>query len=225
MDGLIGTLLDDVVGGRLVPGEPIPSEADLASRFGVNRLTIREAISKLQAQGIVRTVPGRRSALNPVSQWTDIAAALFVVRSKIGPAQSSIQLLQLRRMIETGACGLAATRMGPADLSELEREVEQMKAAADVNDVARFVAHDIAFHDIIMAASGNQFVRILFDPLQELLYEHRTETSKVPAVQQHAIAQHTLVVEALRTQDSDTAMSAMGGHIDQTERDLIHYVL
>ncbi|WP_028709558.1 FadR/GntR family transcriptional regulator [Propionicicella superfundia] len=225
VDNLTGELLGDIVAGRLVAGGSLPSEADLAVRFGVNRLTIREAVRKLQAQGIVHTVAGRRSEVNPISRWTDIGAALQVVEARIGPAESSIQLLQLRRMIETGACALAATRMDPAGLRRLEGEVDGMREAAAANDVAAYVVHDIAFHDVILDSCGNQFLRILLDPLQELLRERRTETSKVPAVQQHAIEMHTAVLEALRTQDAEIAYAAMSAHMDQTERDLIHYVL
>ena len=72
VDQLIAELLADIVAGRLQPEQPLPAEAELATRFEVNRLTIREALRKLQAQGIVSTVPGRRSALNPVARWTDI---------------------------------------------------------------------------------------------------------------------------------------------------------
>ncbi len=197
----------------------------MATRFDVNRLTLREAIRKLQAQGIVHTVPGRRSELNPVSRWTDIGAALQVAEAQIGRADSSIQLLQLRRMIETGACAMAATRMGPADLQRMEQELDGMRAASAINDVEAFVMHDIAFHDVILDSCGNRFVRTLFDPLQALLIQRRTDTSRVPAVQEHAIEMHAAVLEALRTQDADLAHAAMSAHMDQTERDLIRYVL
>ncbi len=225
VDQLIAELLDDIVAGRLVPGESLPAVAELATRFDVNRLTLREAIRKLQAQGIVHTVPGRRSELNPVSRWTDIGAALQVAEAQIGRADSSIQLLQLRRMIETGACAIAATRMGPADLQRMEQELDGMRAASAINDVEAFVMHDIAFHDVILDSCGNRFVRTLFDPLQALLIQRRTDTSRVPAVQEHAIEMHAAVLEALRTQDADLAHAAMSAHMDQTERDLIRYVL
>lgn len=131
VDQLIAELLADIVAGRLQPEQPLPAEAELATRFEVNRLTIREALRKLLAQGIVSTVPGRRSALNPVARWTDISAALQLVEARIGPAESSIQLLQLRRMIETGACALAATRIDEAVLQGLERELNGMRAASE----------------------------------------------------------------------------------------------
>ncbi|MFT0846978.1 FadR/GntR family transcriptional regulator [Actinomycetaceae bacterium L2_0104] len=225
VDGLIGELLDDISTGRLVEGEPIPSEAELAERFKVNRLTIREALRKMQAQGIIRTVPGRRSELNPVSQWVDIGAALRIVGARIGAKEASIQLLQLRRMIETEACGLAAPRMDEAALKALEWELDGMRTASAVNDVDKFVRHDIAFHDIILEASGNALLRILLDPLQTLLEEGRTQTSRVPEVQRNAVRMHAAIVEALRSGDARKAHDAMSAHITQTERDLAHYVL
>ena len=98
-------------------------------------------------------------------------------------------------------------------------------AASAINDVEAFVMHDIAFHDVILDSCGNRFVRTLFDPLQALLIQRRTDTSRVPAVQEHAIEMHAAVLEALRTQDADLAHAAMSAHMDQTERDLIRYVL
>ena len=61
--------------------------------------------------------------------------------------------------------------------------------------------------------------------LQALLKQRRTDTSRVPAVQEHAIEMHNAVLDALRTQDADLAAAAMAAHMDQTERDLIRYVL
>ncbi len=225
VDGLISELLDDISAGRLVEGEPIPAEAELAERFKVNRLTIREALRKMQAQGIVRTVPGRRSELNPVSQWVDIGAALRIVGARIGAAEASIQLLQLRRMIETEACGLAALRMEETNLDALDRELTGMREAAGRNDVDKFVRHDIAFHDVILEASGNALLKILLDPLQSLLEEGRTETSRVPDVQRNAIEMHAAIIEALRSGDTARAHDAMSAHITQTEQDLARYVL
>ncbi|MFT3942312.1 MAG: FCD domain-containing protein [Ancrocorticia sp.] len=225
VDGLIEQLLTDIADGRLVEGEPIPSEAELAERFEVNRLTIREALRKMQAQGIVRTVPGRRSELNPLSQWVDIGAALRIVGSRIGSQQASLQLLQLRRMIETEACALAAPLMGEEEIMRLERELEGMRGAAAANDVDLFVKHDLAFHDLILDSCGNALLRILMEPLQNLLETGRRETSSVPQVQHNAITMHADIIAAIRSGSSDRGRESMLAHMEQTQRDLIHYVL
>ncbi|MGO1591602.1 MAG: FadR/GntR family transcriptional regulator [Ancrocorticia sp.] len=225
VDAVISQMLSDIAEGNLEEGAAIPSEADLAQRFDVNRLTIREAVSKMKAQGIVRAVPGRRSELNPVSHWVDIGAVLKIVEQRIGGAEASVQLVQLRRMIETGACGIAATQISTSELAQLDIELDGMKDAQKVNDVEKFVRHDIAFHDVILDACGNAFLRMLLDPLQELLKDRRRETSAVPQVQINAIDMHRQIIVALRSEDPETARSAMSDHIDQTERDLNQYVL
>ncbi len=225
VDSLINELLNDIMAGHLVESRPIPAEAELAERFHVNRLTMREALRKMQAQGIVRTVPGRRSELNPLSQWVDIGAALRVVGSRIGAQQASLQLLQLRRMIETEACALAAPLIGSEEIERLERELEGMRAAADANDVDVFVRHDLAFHDLILDSCGNALLRILMEPLHNLMEKGRSETSRIPQVQRNAIEMHAAIVAALRSGSSERGREAMIAHMEQTERDLIHYVL
>lgn len=225
VDGLIDELLNDIVAGRLVEGEPIPAEAELAERFQVNRLTMREALRKMQAQGIVRTVPGRRSELNPLSQWVDIGAALRIVGSRIGSQQASLQLLQLRRMIETEACALAAPLITAEGIEQLERDLDGMRVATQANDVDLFVKYDLAFHDLILDSCGNALLRILMEPLHNLMEEGRRETSSVPQVQRNAIEMHSAIIVALRSGSSESGREAMLAHMEQTERDLINYVL
>ncbi len=225
VDGLIDELLNDIVAGRLVEGEPIPAEAELAERFQVNRLTMREALRKMQAQGIVRTVPGRRSELNPLSQWVDIGAALRIVGSRIGSQQASLQLLQLRRMIETEACALAAPLITAEGIEQLERDLDGMRVATQANDVDLFVKYDLAFHDLILDSCGNALLRILMEPLHNLMEEGRRETSSVPQVQRNAIEMHSAIIVALRSGSSESSREAMLAHMEQTERDLINYVL
>lgn len=225
VDSLIDQLLNDIASGRLIENQPIPAEAELAERFHVNRLTIREALRKMQAQGIVRTVPGRRSELNPLSQWVDIGAALRIVGSRIGSEQASFQLLQLRRMIETEACALAAPLIGAEGIEQLERDLKNMRKAAEANDVDVFVQYDLAFHDLILDSCGNALLRILLEPLHGLMEKGRRETSSVPRVQRNAIEMHSAIILALRSGSPARGREAMIAHMEQTEQDLIHYVL
>lgn len=225
VDLAVDRLLDDIVAGRLVPGEHIPAESELAERFDMSRLTLREAMKKLQARRVISTVRGRRSVVNPVAEWTDIAAILRMAEGTLGQGETSLQLLQLRRMIETGACALAATRAGEADYSALGSALRGMREASAADDVDRFVAEDMLFHDLIIHASGNVFLRIILEPLHRMLYQRRLETSRVPVVQEHAIERHTAILDALRAADTEAARSAMDAHMDQTEADLLRFVL
>jgi DNA-binding FadR family transcriptional regulator len=140
-------------------------------------------------------------------------------------AQASIQLIQLRRMLETGACELAAERITDADVQTLYGYVEAMRNAHEVNDVTAFVAADLAFHDLILHASENVFVAVLFEPLHRLLERRRTETSAVRDIQEHAIGHHRNIAEALKSRDPDRSREAMAAHMQQTLDDLKNLVL
>jgi DNA-binding FadR family transcriptional regulator len=100
-----------------------------------------------------------------------------------------------------------------------------MRLAHDGNDLAAFVEADLAFHDLILQASENVFVAALFEPLHRVLEKRRTETSKVPDIQKHAIGHHQNIVDALASRDPHRARDAMDAHMQQTLDDLKTYVL
>ena len=100
-----------------------------------------------------------------------------------------------------------------------------MRIAADANNVDVFVKHDLAFHDLILDSCGNALLRILMEPLHNLMEKGRRETSSVPQVQRNAIEMHLAIIVALRSGSSDQGREAMIAHMEQTERDLIQYVL
>lgn len=224
VDVVASALLERVVDGRTPPGRLLPPETELAAEHDVSRLTVREALKVLQTQGVVEVQRGRGTVVRPTSTWTAIdAVALALDRS--GGEQAALQLLQLRRMVESGAAELAAAHRTDADLAELEHHLAAMRTAHDATDVAGFVAADIAFHDVVFRASGNPFVAVLLGPLSAVLRARREETSRHEPVQVNAIAEHTAVLEAVRSADPATARAAMESHMDQTLADLRRHVL
>jgi DNA-binding GntR family transcriptional regulator len=120
---------------------------------------------------------------------------------------------------------LAAQRITDAELESLHIQVEELREAHRVQDLARFVAADLAFHDEILHASEIVFVAVLFEPLHRVLEKRRTETSQVPAIQEHAIGHHQGIYDALAARDPRRARDAMDAHMQQTLDDLRSYVL
>ncbi|ROP34590.1 FadR/GntR family transcriptional regulator [Pseudokineococcus lusitanus] len=216
---------DDVLEGRFPPGTQLPPEADLAERYGVSRLTAREAIKLLQAQGVVRGVPGRRSEVAPVAQWTGLEMLVRSVSRADDAGPVALQLVAVRRMIETGAAALAAEHRTDDDLAALERHLGGMRDAHTAADVDAFVRADIAFHDVVLRAGGNVFLAVVMEPLGRVLQHARRDTSSHEPVQRHAIAEHGHVLDAVRARDAERARDAMASHMDQTEADLRHFVL
>ena len=222
---VVDAILDDIVGGSIAIGEGLPSEAEIAETHDVSRLTVREAIRTLQAQGVLQVKTGKGSFVNPVSEWTSFEAVLRVSAAGSSDGDVAIQLLELRRIFEIGAAALAAERRTEADLGHLSALVDDMRIAHTRNDVASFVEADIAFHDVILKASHNIFLAAMFEPLTRVLRERREQTSRVRDIQIHAIAEHEGILRALETGDPAEAQEAMQSHMTQTLDDLQTYVL
>lgn len=218
-------LLDRIIAGEFAPGAPVPGELDLAERHEVSRMTVREAIKTLTAQNILRVERGRGTFVNPISRWSSLHAVLRATSEGTDGGNSAVQLIELRRMLETGASELAAERITEEELQELGATVDAMRQAHAARDVRRFVEADLAFHDVVLRASGNPFVVVLLEPLSQVLAERRSETSAVPEIQEHAIEMHTAICAALGRRDPEAARTAMDAHMQQTLDDLRTYIL
>ncbi|ALO67934.1 GntR family transcriptional regulator [Arthrobacter alpinus] len=224
-DVVADDLLDRIVAGEFAPNSLVPGELELSSQHEVSRMTVREAMKTLVAQRILRVERGRGTFVNPLASWGSLNAVLRAVSEGEDHAVVAVQLIELRRMLETGACELAASRITDEDLEDMGQQLSKMKAAHEASDVPAFVASDLAFHDIILQASGNIFVSVLFDPLHRILESRRAETSQVPQIQSNAIAMHGAILTALSKRKPELARVAMDNHMAQTLDDLKSYVL
>lgn len=222
---VVDGLLDAIISGRLVAGEPLPPEGDLAEEFGVSRLTMREGVKLLQAQGVIVQVPGSRHRIAPTEEWTGLEAVVRHARSAGARERSSLEMLEMRVMFEIGAAELAAGRRTEADLERMQLLLDQMREAHEKTDVDAFVAADLAFHDVVFRAADNRILVASMRPLTTMLQETRSETSAVPEIREHAIVEHEGVLAALRTGSADAAREAMSSHMRQTRDDLLRFVL
>ncbi|MDQ0823076.1 GntR family transcriptional repressor for pyruvate dehydrogenase complex [Arthrobacter sp. V1I7] len=218
-------LLDRIIAGEFPPGTSVPGELELSARHEVSRMTVREAMKTLEAQRILSVERGRGTFVNPLNRWGSLEAVLRAASEGKNDASAAVQLIELRRMLESGACELAATRIGDADLASLHGHLEAMRTAHGTNDLAAFVEADLAFHDVILKASENVFAAVLFEPLHRILEKRRTETSEVPDIQEHAIWHHQQIADALASRDPHRARDAMDAHMQQTLDDLKSFVL
>lgn len=102
--------------------------------------------------------------------------------------------------------------------------IADMKRSHESGDLDGFVEADIGFHDAVLKASGNPFVRALFAQLGQLLYMTRRETSAVNEIQQHAIDYHQRVLDSILSGDAERSRQSMDEHMDQTNEDYERYV-
>lgn len=223
-EDLADQLLGEVVDGRFAVESLLPPEDDLASAYGVSRLTVREAIRILRSKNVVEIHRGRGTFVNKPEAWSSLDAIVRLATSGDSAAGVSERLLEARAMVEIGAARLAAVRRSDEHLAELETCLDEMVAGADAGDVELFVDGDIAFHDVIMRASGNLFVPFMFEPFGQLLRHTREQTSAVPEIQRNAIDHHRTILGCLASGDEIRTRDAMEAHMEQTRADLRHYV-
>ncbi len=217
-------ILEQIINGDYAPLQALPPEGDLATAAGVSRLTVREALQKLQAQNVVQVKRGLGTYVNPTAQWTDLEAILRAAAVRANSPDVALRLLEIRRMVETGAAELAALHASDDDLDHMQRAVFELEQAHAAQDLDAVTAADLAFHDAVFRASANPFVPVILGPLGQLLYSMRRETSSFPEVQVHAIEHHTLILEAIRARDAVRARQAMEAHIDQTYGDYEYFI-
>ncbi len=218
-------LLDYILDSRYPVGSTLPTEADIASDHGVSRVTVREAVKTLQASNVVTIRRGVGTFVNDPSDWTSLKNVVLFASRNSSAATAAIDLIEIRRMVETGAACLAAVHRTDADLLKLEELTSDMERSCANKNVTDFVRADIQFHEVILHASHNLFVPVLFEPLGRLLYDNRMRTSSVPQIQKNAIAMHRGILEALTTGDPENSRLAMNRHMDQTVEDLQTYIL
>lgn len=213
-------LRDRIVSGELAVGGPLPSEGELSVEFEVSRVTVREALRILTAEGLIKVSSGIGAKVNPIEEWRSLTA-LMRYRQATGKADEVLlQLLTVRGMFESEAAAGAAELLSDEDIEDLRGCVARMRRATEEQDIDLFVEADLRFHDLIMQRSGNIFLSALFDPITRVLAEHRTRTSRIPVIQRNAIEEHQAVLEALAERDAAKARAVMEHHL-RSVRDVL----
>jgi GntR family transcriptional regulator, transcriptional repressor for pyruvate dehydrogenase complex len=210
-DQLYEQILAKIVSGALPEGEKLPSESQLCALFGVSRPVVREALSRLQADGVVVSRHGSGSFVQRRPNQA------FAQLAPIGSIADVMRCLEFRVALEGEAAALAAERRTEADLVRLEAslaELDQVIASGEVGSEA-----DRNFHVAVAAASQNQ----LFVHAMEVYAEHtlkgmelarqlslRRSARRLQLVQQ----EHIRVFAAIKDEDAAQARAAMRTHID-----------
>ena len=200
-------IAERIVGGSIAPGERLPSEARLADEFSASRAVVREAIQRLQTRGLVRTRTGSGSyALTPPADGGD-----GWLRAS-GSAERA-ELHAFRTAIEQETAALAARHRTVDDLAALDAALNGLSAAALP---AETVEADFALHHAIALASHNRYLVEMLTRLgaTAIVLPHARLTDAVAAT---VIAEHRLVVDAIRSSDPVTAAAAMRAHLAASE--------
>lgn len=212
-DVISGELASAIGDGRYSPGERLPTEAEMAARYGVSRAVVREAIAQLKADGLVVVRQGAGAFVEQVP-----GAARFKIAR--GAETSNLRhLFELRLVIEGAAASLAAERRSPEDLATLERSLASMRAALAAGHDGS--GEDGLFHEAIAKASQNpelaRFVRFLGLSFSQTRAPSWTALGRTRRLAEKAVEEHQAIFDAIATGDREAAQRASDLHIRHSE--------
>ena len=213
VDEIVEGLMSGIRDGQLKPGEKLPTEAEIMARFDVSRTVVREALSKLQASGLVETRHGIGTFVLPPADKTNfkIAAGDFATLADV------ISVLELRISLETEAAGLAAQRRTDDNLQAMARALQAFQDAIGTDSDG--VPPDFQFHMEVARATGNQHFADLMDYLGTMIIPRTRLDTPQSAPEgrlsylQRVHGEHESIYNAIRQQDTEAARAAMRTHL------------
>lgn len=223
-EAIVGEIEQMVVGGQLIPGDVLPPQDELADRFGVSRTVIREATKVLSAKQLVTVRRGVGMVISYPSTSTVTASLGLLLR--LGQA-TRLQLTELRRFIEPQMAFLAAQR-GSQEQIDSVKEIEGASRAS-LSALARPSIHsrtdqvagrDLAFHQAIWTAAGNDVATAVLESIVPLLRESLATTYNLPQGPEVALADHRAITEAIATRNAEEARRRMDAHLFHTMEQL-----
>lgn len=209
-DLLVERILGFVTAGRLKAGDKLPSERELAERFGVSRPTVREAMRALSVLGVIEVRHGGGAFVSQLDA-TDLLGPLnfFLSLSEV----SVQKLYDARRLIEGEICAQAAVSPSEEDLARLEALIEEQRKVS--NYAEEYLKLDSLFHKQLGEMSGNPFLSRASESLNVLGIEFRQHAARSKGTPARSIQDHRNIVAAIRDGDAQRARDAMVAHMDQ----------
>lgn len=197
-DVVFNTLRQAILTGELKPGERL-MEIHLANRLGVSRTPIREAIRKLELEGLVTMIPRRGAEVAEITE------------------KSLQDVLEVRRALDALSVELACDRISEAELEQLEIACKTFEEAIAGKDLKKIAHADVSLHDIIVKATGNARLVQMVNNLSEQMYRYRFEYIKDESNHQRLIEEHRIIYESLKQKEKEVASQTAKLHIDNQE--------
>nr|WP_272943816.1 FadR/GntR family transcriptional regulator [Arthrobacter crystallopoietes] len=210
--GNLAAELELMIGrGELPRGQKIPPERELASRLGVSRTTLREAMLELELRGLVTRRPGRGTVV--VDSTTNVQETQL--SSALGEARRDFtEIMEMRRTIEPAIVSLAATKASPSDIQELE---ELLQRAATESSATKLLELDVQFHVKVADLARNSLLSELIRIVSKWAESSRRLGFQGSERKATSLAGHQEVIEALKAGDPKAAEEAMARHLGHIE--------
>lgn len=204
-DVVFQTLRQAILKGELQPGERL-MEMKLAERLGVSRTPIREAIRKLELEGLVVMVPRKGAAVANITE------------------KDTKDVLEVRRTLEMFAVEVACDGITPEQLQKLKKAAKAFEDSKGSMDLIRIAETDMQFHEIIYEATQNERLIQMLNNLRENMYRYRIEYLKDPNYYDSLVREHREILNAIENGDKDHARRCMRDHIDNQQLAVIRKI-
>lgn len=194
-DVVFYTLRRAILKGELKPGERL-MEIQLASQLGVSRTPVREAIRKLELEGLVLMIPRKGAEVAEITE------------------KNLRDVLEVRCALEELAVQLACERMDAEGLEKLRRAADDFVSVQSNADITKVAQADVDFHDIIYMATKNDKLIQMLNNLREQMYRYRIEYLKQKDSYPRLVSEHKEIIAAIEKHDKAKAIRITSQHID-----------
>lgn len=210
--------------GQLKPGDKLDSVQQLAENFQVGRAAIREALTALRAMGLIEMRQGEGTYVrefDPAMLSFPISTAILMSKEDVA------HLLEVRKLLEVGAAGLAALKRTEEDLRAMQSALTQMREV--IGDEELGEKADFLFHMAIAGATKNPLLVSLMNNVSGMMMETMRETRRIwlfakQATTEQLLEDHIAIFEAIRDQNAELAQERMKEHLGHVEKVLANYI-
>ncbi len=211
---VVTRLREMIQSGELSAGDRLPPERDLAKLLGVSRPTLRAGIRSLATVGILQSRQGAGTFVAEAEESPTLDSSPLRLMAALHGFTSD-EMFEARLSLEMSIAAFAAERATSEQMTQMAEEVAGMYASLD--DPAQYLVHDMRFHQIIAAASGNRILTSLMNMVATILFEYRSKTVKRAKDLKDSAEQHRNIYRAMRERNAQGAREAMHDHLIKTQ--------
>lgn len=194
-DVVFNTLRQAILRGELKPGERL-MEIQLANKLGVSRTPVREAIRKLELEGLVLMIPRKGAEVADISE------------------KSLRDVLEVREALEELAVRLACDKITKDGIEELKKAAQDFRKVLKSRDITEIAEADVRFHDVICIITENQKLVQLLNNLREQMYRYRIEYLKDPEIYEKLLDEHEEIIRHIEKGEKEEAAKVVSQHIE-----------
>lgn len=204
-DVVFNTLRKAILKGELKPGERL-MEIALAERLGVSRTPVREAMRKLELEGLVVMIPRRGAQVANITE------------------KDLNDVLEVRIALENLSIENACARMTEEQLAELKKAGRYFEETIKEGNLVKLAEADVAFHEVIYKASDNRRLNQVLNNLREQIYRYRVEYLKEEETRNVLVKEHEEIYEAIKNRDVKKAQEISFRHIENQREAIIRSI-